>query len=68
MTEFGSGSQSAFLISFELHENVLISLLENNYIVGKKWVFLVVKCQITVWVMTSYSLVAGDHIICYGYV
>jgi Fe2+ transport system protein B len=66
VTEFGSGSQSAFLIfSFELHEYVLISLLGNNYILGKEWVSLLVKYQSGVWAMTSYSLVGGDHLKCY---
>jgi hypothetical protein len=62
VTEFGSGSQSAFLIfSFELHEYVLISLFENNNILGKGWVFLLLKYQSSAWGMTSYSLVDGDR-------
>jgi len=67
--EFGSASHSAFLIfSFELHEYVLISLLENNNTLGKEWVFLLVKCQSSEWVMTSYILVGGDHLKCCRYV
>jgi len=69
VTVFGLGSQSAFLtFSFELHEYVLISLLENDYILGKEWVFLLVKYQSSVWVMTSYSLIGDDHPKCYRYV
>jgi len=43
-------------------------LLENNHILGKEWVFLLVKYQSSVWVTTSYSLVGGDHLKCYRYV
>jgi len=66
--KFDSASHSSFLIfSFELQEYILISLLENNYTLGKEWVFLLVKYQSSEWVMTSYSLVGGDHLKCYRY-